>query len=60
MQLVIDTERLYHVVWHPGPLPRYALITSWLSDDVLESWISRELAPERQPAAARKLVAARR
>jgi hypothetical protein len=48
MQLIIDTERLYHVVWHPGPRPRYALITSWESDDVIEKWISNEM----QPAAA--------
>src|SRR5215510_6794277 len=41
-QLVIDTERLHHVVWHPGPHPRYALITSWESDDKLESWITAE------------------
>jgi hypothetical protein len=44
MQLVIDTERLWHVVWHPGPRPRYALITSWETDDVIERWIARELA----------------
>jgi hypothetical protein len=44
LQLVIDTERLYHVVWHPGPQPRYALITSWESDDVIDSWIAHELA----------------
>jgi hypothetical protein len=50
MQLVIDTERLYHVVWHPGPRPRYALITSWESDDVLESWITAELTAERKLA----------
>jgi hypothetical protein len=50
MQLVIDTERLYHVVWHPGPRPRYALITSWESDDVLDSWITAELTPERKLA----------
>ena len=43
MQLVIDTERLYHVVWHPGPRPRYALITSWESDDTLDKWIMTEL-----------------
>jgi hypothetical protein len=43
MQIVIDTERLYHVVWHPGPLPRYALITSWESDDTLDKWITTEL-----------------
>jgi len=50
MQLVIDTQRLYHVVWHPGPRPRYALITSWVSDDVLESWITAELTAERKLA----------
>jgi hypothetical protein len=44
MQLVIDTERLWHVVWHPGPEPRYALITSWESDDVIERWMAREVA----------------
>jgi hypothetical protein len=50
MQLVIDTERLYHVVWHPGPHPRYALITSWESDDKLDSWIAAELATEHKLA----------
>ena len=38
-QLVIDTERLWHVVWHPGPKPRYALITSWESGPVIDDWI---------------------
>lgn len=52
LQVVIDTERLYHVVWHPGPRPRYALITSWESDAVLERWISREQVAERIPALA--------
>jgi hypothetical protein len=41
-QLVIDTERLWHVVWHPGPLPRYALITSWESSPAIDDWMSRE------------------
>ncbi len=53
MQLVIDTERLYHVVWHPGPRPRYALITSWESDGTLEQWIHRELAGSMAAATAR-------
>jgi len=44
MQLVIDTERLWHVVWHPGPRPRYALITSWETDDTIEKWIISEMA----------------
>src|SRR5258708_2188886 len=50
IQLVIDTERLYHVVWHPGPRPRYALITSWESDDMLDTWIAAELTAERKLA----------
>jgi hypothetical protein len=43
-QLVIDTERLWHVVWHPGPQPRYALITSWESGPVVDDWIKRQAA----------------
>jgi hypothetical protein len=42
MQVVIDTERLWHVVWHPGPQPRYALITSWESNPVIDSWIASQ------------------
>jgi hypothetical protein len=57
MQLVIDTERLWHVVWHPGPRPRYALITSWESDPTIDAWIRRELAPRRQATTTRKLAA---
>ncbi|MFN2451544.1 MAG: hypothetical protein ABR541_04245 [Candidatus Dormibacteria bacterium] len=41
-QMVIDTERLWHVVSHPGPHVRYALITSFESGDALESWIKRQ------------------
>jgi hypothetical protein len=60
MQLVIDTERLYHVVWHPGPRPRYALITSWESDDALDGWINRELETNGRRSATRKVASARR
>ena len=42
-QLVIDTERLFHVVHNPGPEPRYALITSFESGDALQSWIESQL-----------------
>lgn len=38
-QVVIDTQRLYHAVWHPGPQPRYCLITSVESNDGLADWI---------------------
>jgi hypothetical protein len=44
-QVVIDTERLWHVVWHPGPQPRYALITSWESGPTLDNWIRRQTEP---------------
>jgi hypothetical protein len=56
MQLVIDTQRLWHVVWHPGPRPRYALITSWESDKVIDSWIEREQLGRRELAGARRLT----
>lgn len=39
-QAVIDTQRLYHAVWHPGDKPRYCLITSWESGPELEAWIA--------------------
>ena len=42
-QFVVDTERLQHAVYHPGSLPRYALITSWESGPELETWITSNL-----------------
>jgi len=50
-QVVIDTERLWHVVWHPGPRPRYALITSWESSPVIDGWIQDQTEPARLLAA---------
>jgi hypothetical protein len=52
-QLVIDTERLWHVVWHPGPQPRYALITSWESSPVVAGWMMREAASPRELSGVR-------
>jgi hypothetical protein len=46
-QVVIDTERMWHVVWHPGPLPRYALITSWESSPVIDNWMASHAWPDR-------------
>jgi hypothetical protein len=43
MQMVIDTERLWHVVHNPGPKPRHALITSFESGDALQAWIDSQL-----------------
>lgn len=43
-QFVVDTERLWHAVWHPGPGPRYGLIVSFESSDELEAWIEANRA----------------
>jgi hypothetical protein len=42
-RFVVDTQRLWHVVVHPGDAPRYALITSFESGPVLERWIDSQL-----------------
>ena len=39
-QVVIDTQRLWHAVWHPNTeRPRYCLITSWTSGPELGAYI---------------------
>jgi len=38
-QLVVDSERMWHSVWHLGTEPRYCLITSVESSTALEKWI---------------------
>ena len=40
-QLIVDTQRLYHAVWHQGDEPRYCLITSWESGPALGAYIER-------------------
>lgn len=44
-RFVVDTQRLWHVVVHPGDAPRYALITSFESGKVLDDWIHHEMVP---------------
>jgi len=46
------------VVWHPGPQPRYALISSWESSPVIDRWIKSEIKPAvpRQPSRRPTLV----
>ena len=44
-QFVVDTERLWHAVWHPGTEPRYGLIVSFESSDELDAWIQSEMEP---------------
>lgn len=39
-QLVVDSERMWHSVWHVGDEPRYCLITSLESGPELEKWIT--------------------
>ena len=43
-QFIVDSQRLQHAVWHPGPEPRYALIVSFESGPELASWIENERA----------------
>lgn len=38
-QIIIDTQRFWHAVWHIGEEPRYALITSWESGPALDAYI---------------------
>ena len=47
-QFVVDSQRKWHAVCHPGPKPRYALIVSFESGPELAAWIDserRSLAP---------------
>jgi hypothetical protein len=39
-QVLIDTQRLWHAVWHAGDEPRYCLITSWESGPELEAYVA--------------------
>jgi hypothetical protein len=43
-QMVIDSQRLWHATWHPGPEPRYALIVSFESGEALDNWIKSQKA----------------
>jgi len=38
-QLLVDSERMWHSVWHAGAEPRYCLITSYESGPELEKWV---------------------
>ena len=42
-RFVVDTQRLWHVVVHPGDAPRYALIVSFESSPILDSWIAESV-----------------
>jgi hypothetical protein len=63
-RIIVDSERMWHSVWHDGDEPRYCLITSFESGPALEKWIfandpvtevdSPELDPEVAEAAERE------
>ena len=38
-RIIVDSERMWHSVWHTGDEPRYCLITSYESGPDLEKWI---------------------
>jgi hypothetical protein len=40
-QIIVDTQRYWHAVWHKGPEPRYSLITSWESGPQLDAYIQK-------------------
>ena len=46
-QLIVDTQRLWHAVWHPGAEPRYCLITSWSCGPELEAYLQKYNAVSR-------------
>ncbi len=41
-RFVVDTQRLWHVVAHPGTSTRYALISSFTASPNLDAWIAAE------------------
>ncbi len=43
-RFVVDTQRLWHVVAHPGTQTRYALISSFTTGPGLDAWIAAERA----------------
>jgi hypothetical protein len=45
-QFLVDTQRLWHVVSHPGTAPRYALISSFESGPALDAWVQSQLPTE--------------
>ncbi|MHB8512869.1 MAG: hypothetical protein ACYDCC_11880 [Actinomycetota bacterium] len=45
-QFVVDSQRLQHAVFHPGPEPRFALIVSFESGPQLDKWILENLVAE--------------
>jgi len=51
-QVLVDSERLWHSVWHTGRDPRYCLITSYESGPQLEAWIAARSPRARYESAS--------
>jgi len=51
-RIVIDTQRFWHAVWHPGDTPRYSLITSLTSGPELDSYIASHDGDPHAPEVA--------
>lgn len=51
-QLVVDSQRMWHSVWHRGEKPRYCLITSYESGPDLEKWLIEGNARPRVSSAS--------
>ena len=50
-QIIVDTQRFWHAVWHRGNAPRYSLITSWTSGPELDAYIERHNGVASVPSA---------
>jgi hypothetical protein len=50
IQVIIDTQRLWHAVWHRGSKPRYCLITSWESGPELAAYIEKYHGVAKAPS----------
>ena len=52
-QFIVDSQRLWHAVWHPGDRPRYCVVSSLTSGPELGSWIDQH---RRAPVGAAEPV----
>lgn len=48
--VIVDTQRLWHAVWHRGDAPRHALITSWESGPELAAYIEARHGSTHAPS----------
>ncbi|MFT4212725.1 MAG: hypothetical protein QM626_12740 [Microbacterium sp.] len=51
-RVIVDTQRLWHAVWHRGTTPRYALVTSWESGPELAAYVDAHHGSPRAESVA--------